>query len=154
MLSYGVVMSVGVAIKTKTLTDDQRHKKIESAADGLLDWLGVSQQWRIIVAFVDSLPKSGSHRSGAVATVTEDYPYRTLTIVWLREAVDVLEEDVLQEVTLHEILHILLFGAAYRFTDPLTRTQKLTAEWMDIEEAAVDLATHFLTRLQPAGGWK
>ncbi len=147
-------MSVGVVIKTKTLTDDQRHKKIKRAADGLLDWLGVAQQWRLIITFVDSLPESGGHRSGAVAAITEDYPYRTINIVWLREAVDVLEEDVLQEVTLHELLHILLFGAAYRFTGTFTATKKLTDEWMDIEEAAVDLATHFLTRLRPAGGWK
>lgn len=138
----------------KILTDDERLKKVEAATEGILSWLGVTHQWRIRLEFVDEFSSSRGNRSGAVASIDEDYPYRTLTLTWLRTAVDGYDEETIEELTLHELLHTLLFGAAYRFATIYAQEHHRTEEWMNIEEAAVDLAAHFLTRGRPEGGWK
>jgi len=138
----------------KKLSDDERHDKVEVAIKGVLSWLGVAQQWRIRLEFVDEFPAARGHRSGAVASIDEDYPYRTLNLTWVRTAVDGYDLDMIEELTLHELLHILLFGNAYRFATVYAQEHNRTNEWMDIEESAVDLAAHFLARLKPEGGWK
>lgn len=137
----------------KTLTDDQRLKKVEEATEGILSWLGVRHQWRIRLEFVDEFTVSRGHRSGAVTSIEEDYPYRTLTITWLRTAIDEYDAESIEALMLHELLHILLFGAAYRFTNE-SMTKERADEWMNLEETAVDLAAHFIARGRPEDGWK
>jgi len=154
MSSCGDVILVEVTTKMKTLSDDERHEKVEVATEGILSWLGVAQQWRIRLEFVDEFPEARGHRSGAVASIDEDYPYRTLTLTWVRTAVDGYDLEMIEELTLHELLHILLFGDAYRFSTIYAQEHHRTNEWMDIEESAVDLAAHFLARLKPEDGWK
>ena len=145
---------MGVPGRLSILTpDDKRHRKIDDATADMLRWLGISQRYRIQLEFVDELDSVvGSPGRCAVASISEDYPYKTLTVTWRRDAVDGFTPEVLTELMLHEMLHVLLFGEAYRFVTPRIGRVEYSA-WMTIEEAAVDLAAHMLVRMKEQGAW-
>lgn len=113
----------------------------------------MSQQWKVLLALIDAFEPE--YRPGAVASVYEDYPYREMTVTWVRSAIDQLDVDTIEEVTLHELLHPILFGPAHRFVESyIPPSKRKIAMWTDAEEAGVDLAAHLLMRLRPKGGWK
>lgn len=113
----------------------------------MLLWLGVLQQYRITTVFTDSLDIP--NRPGTVAMVKDDYPYCTIEILYKRSHVDGADLEQICELTLHEILHVLLFSPLERCLDGLKvpRTQTL-----DLEEESVDKVTLWLAKLQFARG--
>lgn len=110
----------------------------------MLVWLGFLQRYRLIASFVEDL--GVSHRSGAVATVKEDYPYRIVEIMYKRSWVDEADLESLEEVTLHEVLHVELFGPVERYAKG--RGLVLDTEFANLQESAVDLMALWMTRMR------
>ena len=132
------------------MTDKQRLAKVDKASTNLFKWLGVLQQYKLTMEFHDDLGEG--HRRGAVATVEEQYPYRLIEIACRRDWVDRSTLVQIEETMLHEVLHVLLFCDLERYV--VSQGLERGGAYTDIEEHAVDLATHYISRLRPARGFK
>lgn len=136
--------------KRKSPTDDTRADKVQKAVRPMLLWFGFLHQYRLTVAFTDDLELP--NRPNAAARVRESYPYRSVDIMFNRSFVDKAEDDQIQELVMHEIMHIFLFGPIDRYLDKRGLTPD--AEWADIQESIVELPTMWITRLQQEIGPK
>lgn len=137
--------------KKKSPTDDTRAEKVQMAVRAMLLWFGFLHQYRLTVSFTDTLEEI-TKRPNAVATVRDNYPYRNIEMMFKRSFVDKADDDQIQEIVLHEIMHVFLFGPIDRYLEKrgLSRDQ----EYADIEESIVELPTMWLTRLQQEIGPK
>ena len=133
--------------RKKRITDDARNRKVQRAVSGVLAWLGASQTYKIVLRFVRDLEEG--HRKDAAATVDEDYPYREITITFVRHFVDAADKEELEMLVLHELLHVLIFGPIGRFVGEKSETMA----YLDLEESAVDMATWYILRLKPKTGF-
>lgn len=113
----------------------------------MLLWLGVLQRYRLTVSFTDDL--GIPNRPGAVAKVGDGYPYRNVDIVYKRSFIDGADLETVEEVTLHEILHVELFGPLERFLEERGVT---LSGFLAPEEVGVDLMTLWLTRMRHSLG--
>lgn len=140
--------------KPKTITDDDRHKKVELVAKPILSWFGLLQQYRVTVAFVDDLSEDTGvvHRQNASISVDEDYPYRNITITFERAWVDRADYEAIGEMVVHEVLHILLYGPVGRYLK--ARGIDRDQEFADLEEQLVELPTIWIWKMRMDAGKK
>ncbi|KKN60413.1 hypothetical protein LCGC14_0532470 [marine sediment metagenome] len=130
----------------KKKTDAQRVAKIKKAIYPLLKFFGVSTQYRVVVSFTNRI---GEYHSGAVAQVVANFPYRNIAIEYLRSFVDGADAESLEEVTIHELLHALVF-TPYR---GMLGLDKVPLQVSHTEESIVDMLTVWLMRLRPKKGF-
>lgn len=132
-------------------TTEARARKVRKAIEGVLNWLGFLQQYDVTIDFIDkfedtNLPEQPNARLDYL------YPYRSLVITWRNDYVDNATSEGIEESAIHEALHVLLFGGIH----PLVEKGLGDAEYQqyrNLEEQAVDLATHYLMRRRPRYGY-
>ena len=132
-------------------TDDARAKKVEKATEGALRWLGFLQQYDVVVGFTDKFENARTSVQPN-ARLEYIYPYHSVAITWRRDYVDHAAPEELEESAIHEALHVLLLAGLR----DIAKAHLPDAEYQrvyDLEEQAVDLATHLLTRRRPQYGY-
>lgn len=132
-------------------TDDARAKKVEAATEGALRWLGFLQQYDVTVSFTDKFEGTNTPTQPN-ARLSYVYPYHSVAIVWRRDYVDHATPEEIEESAIHEALHVLLLAGLRT----LAQRHLPDAEYRrvcDLEEHAVDLATHYLMRRRPQYGY-
>lgn len=126
----------------KPANDDDRHEKIKHATRPLLLWFGFLQQYRLTISFTDDLELP--NRPDAVASIADQYPYRAVELLLKRSWVDKADEENIQEIMIHEILHILLFSPVDRYLQK--RGLKPDQEYVDLQEVLVELPVMWIMR--------
>ena len=128
------------------LKDARRVKRAERVIKPMLLWFGLLQTYRVSVSFTDQV----EGRACAIAEVVDDWPYRSVLISYQRQWFDLADDEGLEEKTLHEILHPLLFMHINTF---LSKKDVNIEEFRDLEEDAVDAAAMWLWRLHRDPKW-
>ena len=132
-------------------TDDARARKIGKATEGALRWMGVLQQYDVIIDFIDKF-KDCPHHEQPNARLHYLYPYRSAIITWRNDFVDHASLEAIEEAAIHEALHLVLFREIHSLVKAnLDDSQHL--QYRDYEESAVDLVTRFLMRRRPRYGY-
>lgn len=132
-------------------TDDARAEKVERATEGALRWLGFLQQYDMATYFTDKFEGTQSSTQPN-ARLEYIYPYHSVFITWRRDWVDRATPEEIEESAIHEALHVLLLAGLNDVSQrhlPDSERQRVR----DLEEHAVDLATHLLMRRRPKYGY-
>lgn len=133
-------------------TDTWRKKRIVDSCEGALRWLGIWQTHTFTIDFANKLDSAEYNKGRDVAAnVTGVYPYKRIAMTFSRDYVDHASREQIEEIAIHECLHVVLFGGVRsRMT-----AKKIVADtaYMQHEEAAVDLVTVWLQRKRPPKGY-
>lgn len=137
---------------TARKSDDARAKKVGAATEGVLRWLGFLQQYDLDVGFTDKFGDLQHNDMQPNARLEYIYPYHSVFIAWRRDWVDRATPEEIEESAIHEALHVLLLAGLNDITKKyLPRAEHRRIR--DLEEQAVDLATHYLMRRRPRYGY-
>lgn len=139
--------------------DQELTARINRVCLGLMRWLGVTQNWKVIYKFTDELiePEERPHS----AEVERRFPYQELTITFSRPKLDEKSDLELEFLVTHELLHEILAGDFERaFKEALTELPledgdaATAAQKMDNHyETIVDRAALWISRARPPGGY-
>ena len=137
--------------------DKKREKRILKYLDLWSDFLGVNQTYHLEAVIIDtcSCNSEGMLTEGIPLAVTEvQFPYRDATISFTREGVDECEEEELERVVIHELLHVIMSPMGTRGGwKAISRMQDLPDKDLlsvlsIFEEEVTDVLTRVLLRLK------
>lgn len=143
-------------------TDKKRNERLRFIIWPWLWWLGIAQRYQIEWSWANKIDP-GPWSSGqpdveaAAAEGMGHYPYRTIVITISRKAFDRLDDEQVEEMLLHELMHADLFWPLRRIVNRMTETlvdKSDRVEYGTLEEAAADLVKHWLLRMKPKDGLK
>ena len=152
--------------RKKRVTKKQREERLRRLIWPWLWWLGIHQRYRVSWCWVSKM-ESGPWMKGqvaenkAAATGFGNYPYREIHLCLVRWPFDTHDDDDIEHMLLHELLHADVLWPMRRIMNGLTadskgkvipKRQADRTEYATLEESAVDLLTHWLMRLKPEGG--
>jgi len=133
-------------------SDKSRAKKVEEATEGVLRWLGFLQQYALRVSFVDQFDDPSTDSDQPDCRVTHGYPYAWANLTCRRDVVDQADAETLEQLAVHEALHVLLFAPLDAFLRKC-RTKKELETYNEQQERIVDLVSHYLERRRPKYGY-
>lgn len=129
----------------------KRNERLKRVLWPWLQYLGISQRKDVTWCWVDTLGKAPWSTTEPVAKCTTNYPYGEIHLSLVGKEIDLLDDDELEEVLLHELMHGDVF-APIRTAVNNTKNKTLMTEVGTLEETAADLLKHWLIRLRNRGG--
>ena len=121
---------------------EQQQARLLALSDAWVRAIGLGW-WKIVISydrtgedFAESVKKEGGLRSQIAARCFPDWKYGMATILWNMPALPDLDDDDLEQMFVHELMHIFLNE---------TRSGNNSDDWLDHEErVATTLAKGFL----------
>lgn len=129
----------------------KRNERLRRIMYPWLLYLGISQRKNVTWCWTDKVALAPWSNTEPAAECVTNYPYREIHFCFVGKQIDQLEDDHLEEVLLHELMHGDVFGSI-RTVVNATDNEALIVEVGKLEESAAELLKHWLIRLRDRGG--